>query len=47
MDSPRVKSGGVYVLHPRAGVLGQQAAYAAAEPQAVIDAFLAKREGKQ
>jgi len=30
----------------RAGVLGQQAAYAAGEPQAVIDAFLAKKAGK-
>jgi len=28
----------------RAGVLGQQAAYAAGEPQAVIDAFLATRK---
>jgi len=30
----------------RAGVLGQQAAYAAGEPQAVIDAFLAKKTKK-
>ena len=29
----------------RAGVLGQQEAYARGEPQAVIDAFLASRSG--
>ena len=31
----------------RLGVLGQQAAYAAGEPQAVIDAFLAERAARQ